>query len=85
MRLTASVRQKLLDLNEGFQWKTYYEGKNFREGRVYLIKGGELLIRASGKTSWADSRFRNEWVADSEETRRFLRKVLDHLNTEGLE
>lgn len=84
MRLTREVRQQLLDQNEGFELKTSYEGNNFREYRRYRITGGELLIRSSGKTSWADSRFDNEDIATDEQTRRFLREHLAELNTEGL-
>jgi hypothetical protein len=85
MRVTASVRQQLLDQNEGFEAETYYTGKNFRESRVYRIEGGELRIRSRGKTSWAASRFDEEYVADPDQTHRFLREHLDELNTDGVE
>lgn len=84
MRLTREVRRQLLEQNEGFERETSYEGKNFREYRRYRITGGELRIRSSGKTSWADSRFDNEDVATDEQTRRFLREHLAELNTDGL-
>ena len=71
-RLTKAVRQKLLENNEGFTTRTYYEGRNSREERIYTISGGQLHIRAIGKTSWADSRYENEWVASDEEVHRFL-------------
>ena len=50
----------------------------------YLIKGGQLLIREIGKTSWADSRFDDVRVADIEQTRRFLRDVLHLLKKDNL-
>ena len=50
-RLTKAVRQKLLESNEGFSIRTYYEGRNSREERIYTISGGQLHIRAIGKTS----------------------------------
>lgn len=81
--MTAKVRQQLLDLNEGFIARTFYEAKNFRESRTYRIVGGELLVRSSGKTSWADSRFDKEFIADPDTVRRFLRKHLDELNIDG--
>ncbi|MGW6021261.1 hypothetical protein [Streptomyces sp. NPDC055099] len=84
MRLTREVRQQLLAQNEGFELETSYEGKNFREYRRYRITGGELRIRSSGKTSWADSRFDNEDLATDEQTHRFLREHLAELNTDGL-
>ena len=84
-RLTKIVRQLLLDNNDGFSAHTYYEGKNSREERIYTIKDGQLKIRASGKTSWADSRYDEEWVADDEETHRFLYKHQSELNSEGIE
>ncbi|MEU6349690.1 hypothetical protein ABZ896_10225 [Streptomyces sp. NPDC047072] len=84
MRLTREVRQQLLEQNEGFEVKTCTREKNFVEYRQYLITGGELRIRSSGKTSWADSRFDNEAVATDEQTRRFLREHLAELNTDGV-
>ena len=56
MRLTSDVRQQLLDQNEGFTTSTSYRGNNGSEDRAYEIRGGQLHIRAMGKTSWADSR-----------------------------
>ncbi|RWZ60608.1 hypothetical protein EQV77_04750 [Halobacillus fulvus] len=85
MRLTKDVIQKLLDSNEGFTKTKYFSGRNFKETNHYLIKGGKLLIRSKGKTSWADSRHDNSTIADIEQTRRFLRKVIDELKTEGIE
>ena len=37
-RLTKKVRQQLLDQNEGFTRRTYYEGRNSREERIYTIQ-----------------------------------------------
>lgn len=64
MRLTKDVIQKLLDLNEGFEKTTDFANRNFRETNHYLIKGGKLLVRSVGKTSWADSSFDNINIAD---------------------
>ena len=75
----------LLDNNEGFSTSTYYEGKNSREERIYTIKDGQLNIRAIGKTSWADSHYDNEWIADEEETHRFLYNHQGEMNTDGIE
>lgn len=79
LRLTKAVREQLLNDNDGFTTSTYFEGSNFREQRDYRIEDGELYVRARGKTSWADSRFDDEWVADDEETHRFLYKHKDEL------
>ncbi|WP_017381880.1 hypothetical protein [Paenisporosarcina sp. TG-14] len=84
MRLTKDVIQKLLDINEGFAKTKDYVGINFKETNHYLIKGGKLLIRSTGKTSWADSRHDNNTIADIDQTRKFLRKVIDELKTEGI-
>ena len=84
-RLTKQVRQQLLDQNEGFTTRTYYEGKNSREERVYTVSDGQLHIRASGKSSWADSHYCNSWVANEEETHRFLYQHQDEMNQDGLE
>ena len=84
MRFTKENRQQILDRNEGFTASTYYEGRNFRESRDYTISGGKLIVKANGKTSWADSRYSDEYVygADDEETQRFLRKYENELNLE---
>jgi hypothetical protein len=50
----------------------------------YLIKGGKLLVRSVGKTSWADSRFDNNTIANIDQTRRFLKDVIDALKTDGI-
>lgn len=84
MRLTKVVIQKLLDINEGYAKTTDFVDRNFKQTNQYIIKGGKLLIRSTGKTSWADSRFDNNTIADIEQTRRFLRKVIDDLKTEGI-
>ena len=85
VRLTKAVRQQLLEQNEGFRTSTSYSSKNHSEDRTYEIRGGELHIRAVGKTSWADSRYEDESIADDEQTRRFLRDNLYALNTDGIE
>ncbi|SDP02337.1 hypothetical protein SAMN04487897_13127 [Paenibacillus sp. yr247] len=84
MRLTKDVIQKLLDMNEGFVKTTESVGRNFRETNYYLIKGGKLLVRSVGKTSWADSRFDKNTIADIDQTRRFLKKVIEALKTDGI-
>lgn len=84
IRLTKNVIQKLLDINEGFEKTTNFVDRNFKETNHYLIKGGKLLIRSTGKTSWADSNFDNNTIGDIEQTRRFLRKVVNVLKTDGI-
>lgn len=84
IRLTKNVRQQLLDQNDGYADQTYYQGNNFREQRDYEIRQGQLHIRSRGKTSWADSHFDEQIVADDQQTRRFLRNNLHALNTDGL-
>ncbi len=71
-RLTKDVRQRLLESNEGFSTRTYYEGRNSREERIYTISDGQLHIRAIGKTSWADSRYADAWIASDHALHRFL-------------
>jgi hypothetical protein len=84
MRLTKKVVEQLLALNDGFEASTHFKSKNFTESRTYKIIGGVLQFRSTGKTSWADSRFDTLYVADPEQTRRFLKKFLDQLRTDGL-
>lgn len=79
VRLTKKVRQQLLDQNEGFKKRTWYDSRNSSWTRDYLIKGGKLLINQSGKTSWADSWYEKSWEADEQETHSFLYKFLDEL------
>lgn len=71
-RLTASVRQQLLDQNEGLTFHTTYRDRNSREVRTYTVKGGELLINAQGKGPFGGSQFNTDWVADSEQVHRTL-------------
>ncbi|MFD7084085.1 hypothetical protein [Streptomyces sp. NPDC059918] len=86
MRLTASVRQQLLDQNDGFEKTVPYVGKNLTEYTEYSISDGQLYIRKSGKTSWADSRYSEERrPADDKETHSFLYRYQNSLNTDGIE
>ena len=84
-RLTKTIRQKLLDNNEGKSIRTYNKQKNFEEERIYSISGGQLHIREIGDTSWSDSKYDDERIASDEEVHRFLYKFLDELNTDGLD
>lgn len=81
MRLTKKARQELLDRNHGFETTTHYSGRNLTETRRYKILDGELHIQSTGKTSWADSHFDQESVADEDQTKRFLRKYRGLLNS----
>lgn len=85
MRLTSAVRQMILDQNDGFTTKTSYDSRNSKYDRFYTISCGQLHIREIGKTSWADSRYDKKWVADNEETHRFLYNNLSLLNLVGIE
>ena len=84
-RLTKEVRQKILDQNEGFQKRTYQEGRNFGDERIYTVSGGKLHIREIGNTSWSDSRYDNDRTADEDETHRFLYKYSHEMNLDGIE
>lgn len=84
-RLTKEVRQKILDQNEGFQKRTYQEGRNFEEERIYTVSGGKLHIREIGNTSWSDSRYDNDRIADEDETHRFWYKYSHEMNLDGIE
>lgn len=85
MKLTKNIRNKLIELNEGFSTSTHYNAKNIRETRTYRIMNGQLHIRSKGKTSWADSHYDNERIADEKETHRFLKRNLGILNKGNLE
>ena len=84
MRLTKNVREALLQQNEGFTTQTHYRGKNSRESQSYTITNGELHVKVQGKGSWGGSHYNKEFVADDEQTHRFLRNHLSGLNTDGL-
>ena len=85
MRLTSTVRQKILDQNEGFTTRTSYDSRNSEYDRIYTISCGQLHIREIRKTSWADSRYNKERIADNEETHRFLYNNLGSLKHDGLD
>lgn len=84
MRLTKDVRRQLLEQNDGFTTTSNYSAKNYSEHRRYEIRGGELHIQSNSNTSWADSRERSEYVADEEQTHRFLYENLGLLNQDGV-
>lgn len=84
LRFTKDVVQQLLDMNDGFKASTSYVAKNFSESRTYVIENGALLVRAVGKTSWADSRFDTLTKATLEEARRFLKNHIQDLKTGDL-
>ncbi len=85
MRLTKAIRKKLLEKNDGLEIRSSYDSRNSEYERFYKIKDGELHIREIGKTSWADSRYDDEWIADEEQTHRFLYNYLCKLDTDGME
>ena len=85
MRLTKVVIQQILDRNEGYTARTSYSSKNLSYTNYYMISNGRLYMRSVGKTSWADSHFKDEYVCDLDQTRRFIRNNLYALNTEGIE
>lgn len=84
-RLTKEVRQRILDQNDGFSTRTYYRGRNSEEERIYTVSGGKLYIREIGSTSWADSNYDNERIADDEEVHRFLYEHSWKMNLDGIE
>lgn len=84
-RLTYSVRQRILDQNEGFTTKTYFENRNSRVERIYTVRGGRLYVREIGDTSWADSAYDTERLLDDEETHRFLYEHSWKMNLTGIE
>jgi hypothetical protein len=85
MRLTKQViQQQLLNQNEGFKRTKSFTSRNSSYDNYYEIVNGELHVRSVGKTSWADSRYDTDAVADEDRTRRFLRDNLHLLNTDGL-
>ena len=79
MRLTTAVREHLLSLNEGFTTSSSYDSRTQEYVRDYTIRGGQLIIREVGKTSWSDSGYDKTWTADKDETLRFLRNNLNIL------
>ena len=85
MRLTKIVLQQILDQNEGFTARASFDSRNLCYTNNYRISNGRLYVRSVGKTSWADSRFDDEYVCDLEQTRRFIRNNLYRLNIDGIE
>lgn len=60
-RFTKNTIPEVLRLNEGFDEQYYYSGKNASYTNRYKISDGKVFWKQSGKTSWADSRYENEW------------------------
>ncbi|MCK1192127.1 hypothetical protein MXZ23_00590 [Streptococcus uberis] len=85
MRLTANVRQRILDQNEGYRYLTYYSDRNNSETRIYTVEDGKLFIESKGKTSWADSRYSDKREATNDETHRYLYNYISTFNTDGIE
>jgi len=85
MRLTETVRQQLLDVNDGFSQTSHYSDRNSDSTMLYTVRDGALHVRESGKTSWADSRYDNFYIADPEQTHRFLAKHRDALDWTGVD
>lgn len=71
-RLTGTVRQQLLDQNEGLTFQTAYRDRNFHEVRTYTVKGGELMVNARGKSAFGGSQFDTDWIADAGQVHRTL-------------
>lgn len=85
LRLTKDVRKQVIAKNEGYTTRTYYQGKNSREERIYKIKDNKVHVRSIGKTSWADSRYDTEGILDEQQEHRFLRNNLGALDTSGIQ
>ena len=79
IRLTETVRSMILSKNEGFKRRTSYESRNHSYEREYVIKAGKLMIRETGETSWADSKYDKEYEADKDQLLYFLRNYLNDL------
>lgn len=84
MRMTKNVREQILKQNEGYTAESFFKARNSRESRAYTISDGQLRVKVKGKGSWSDSYYEREFVADDDQTRRFLRNHLDSLNTAGV-
>ena len=83
--INTQYQEKILEQNEGFTTRKSYNLRNFKYQRIYTISCGQLKISEVGKTSWADSRYDDEWIADDKETHRFLYDNLGLLNLDGIE
>ena len=84
-RLTQKVRQQILNQNEGFTTRTYFENKNSREERIYTVRGGRVYVREIGDTSWSDSAYDEERLLDDEATHRFLYEHSWKMNLDGID
>ena len=85
-RFTKEIVKRILDQNNGFKWKTSYEGNNFRQYCNYTIEDGDMYVSSSGKGNWSDSRFSYEKTpVDLETARRIIKKAIDYLNISGIE
>ena len=82
IRLTTENMEKLLRKNEGYTDVRSYVGNNSRTTNSYRISDGRLWVKSEGKDS-VNGRFSDPEVeCDRERTQRYLRSVLDQLDTE---
>lgn len=79
-RFTKKTIPAVLEKNDGLKFSTYYSGKNGSRTNSYRIENGKVFWKQSGKTSWADSRYENDWSElDENSVHRLLRNHKNEL------
>ena len=82
IRLTTENMEKILRKNEGFTDVRSYVGAHSSTTNRYRIANGKLWVQSEGRDS-VNGRFNDpEEECDRERTQRFLRSVLDQLDTD---
>lgn len=84
LRLTAPVREQILNQNDGVTFHTHYSGRNFTESRTYTVQDGQITVREEGKGPWGGDRYDKVRTLTDEEAHRALRDYLHEFDTDGV-
>lgn len=83
MKLTKDVRQNILKQNEGYKIEIKFDGKNYQQEDTYLIKNEKLIVITKARIINANKAIKRRRQANDDEVKKFIKKYLDQLKTEG--
>lgn len=83
MKLTKDVRRSILKENEGFKIDIKFDGKNYQQERIYLIKNENLFVVTKARIINTNKAIKRRRQADDNEVKKFIKKYLDKSKTEG--
>lgn len=84
-RLTKSVRQQILDLNEGLSFQTYFSSPNSSESSTYTVENGTFLVRRHGKGAFGGSQYDETRTASEEDAHAILYDHRDKFDYSGVD